>query len=134
MYGICVDSQRSRRVGEEIHREISALLQKGLKDPRIGFVTITAVEVTPDLHLARVFFTVIGDEKARKDSEAGLARAVPYLRRELGKRLRMRYIPDILFRYDGSIEYGNRIETILKEINSSPDNGDADDHGDSQAD
>ncbi|PLX96932.1 MAG: ribosome-binding factor A [Desulfuromonas sp.] len=129
-----MDFQRSRRVGEEIHREISALLQKGLKDPRIGFVTITAVEVTPDLHLARVFFTVIGDEKARKDSEAGLARAVPYLRRELGKRLRMRYIPDILFRYDGSIEYGNRIETILKEINSSPDNGDADDHGDSQAD
>ena len=107
---------RSHRVGELIHKEVSALLVKGLKDPRIGFVTITAVEVTPDLHLARIYFTVVGDELLRRRTEEGLSSSVPFIRRELGKVLRMRYVPDILFCYDTSLEYGNRIETLLKEI------------------
>ncbi len=111
-----MDSQRAHRVGEQIHKEVSALLQKGLKDPRIGFITVTGVEMTPDLHLARIFFTIIGDEAARRETEAGLRRAVPYLRREIGRSLRMRYIPDLLFQYDSSIEYGNRIESLLREI------------------
>jgi len=125
-----LESQRAHKVGEQIHKEISALLVRGLKDPRVGFVTITAVDVTPDLHLARVYFTVIGDDKARRETEAGLKSAVPYLRREIGKQLRMRYTPDLLFQYDTSIEYGQRIETIFKEIHAGED----DDRGDSQGD
>lgn len=122
-----MESQRARRVGEQIQKEISALLVKGLKDPRIGFVTITGVEVTPDLHLARVFFTVMGDEAARKNSEQGLKSSVPFLRRELGRRLRMRYVPDLLFQYDSSLEYGNRIESLIRGIHA-----DHDDQGDSE--
>lgn len=122
--------QRAQKVGESIHQEISALLVRGLKDPRIGFVTITSVDVTPDLHLARVFFTVLGDEKARKESEAGLKHSVPYLRRELGKALRMRYTPDLLFQYDTSIEYGNRIESLIRELHPPEDHDRQDPEGD----
>ncbi len=92
---------------------------KGLKDPRVGFVTVTGVEVTPDLHLARVYFTVFGDDKQRKDSQKGLQSAVPFLRRELAKRLRMRYVPDLLFQFDASLEYGNRIESLIRDIHES---------------
>lgn len=123
-------SQRSQKVAESIHKEISALLIRGLKDPRVGFVTITAVDVTPDLHLARVFFTVMGDEKARRDTEAGLKSSVPYLRREIGKQLRMRYTPDLLFQYDVSIDYGNRIESIFKDMHSRENHDQGDTEGD----
>ncbi len=121
---------RSRKVGEQIQKEVSALLLKGLKDPRVGFVTITAVEVTPDMHLARVFFTVMGDEKARRETEAGLHSAAPFLRRELGRLLRMRYVPDLLFCYDPSLDYGNRINTLLQEIQTQrpDDQSDNEDH------
>jgi ribosome-binding factor A len=121
-----LESPRAQRVGESIHKEISALLVKGLKDPRIGFVTITAVKMTPDLHLARVYFTVMGDAKARKESAAGLNSSVPFLRREIGKLLRMRYAPDLLFEYDSSIDYGNRIEALMRQIHTGSD----DDQGD----
>jgi len=120
-----LESQRARRVGEQIQKEVSALLVKGLKDPRIGFVTITGVEVTPDLHLARVYFTVMGDATARAESEKGLKSSESFIRRELGRRLRMRYVPDILFQYDSSLDYGNRIESLIQEIHA-----DEDDHGD----
>lgn len=120
-----MESQRASRVGEQIHKEVSALLVRGLKDPRIGFVTITAVDVTPDLHLARVYFTVIGDEKVRKETEKGLKSSVPFIRRELGRHLRMRYVPDLLFQFDSSLEYGNRIEALIQEIHERPDRGDS---------
>lgn len=125
-----MEFQRSHRVGEAIHKEISALIVKGLKDPRIGFVTITAVEVTPDLHLARVYFTTLGEEKSRLETEKGLKSSVPYLRRELGRRLRMRYVPDLLFQYDASLEYGNRIDSLLRDIHTEPsdDSGNTEDH------
>ena len=116
-------SQRAQRVGEIIQQEISALLLRGLKDPRIGFVTITGVEVTPDLHLARVYYTVIGDDAAKRSSAAGLKSSVPYLRQQLGRQLHMKYLPDLLFQYDSSIDYGNRIESLLREIHH--DDGDA---------
>lgn len=111
-----MDSKRTQRVGEEIQKEISSLLLNGLKDPRIGFVTITSVSVTSDLSIAKVYFTVMGDEKARKDSEKGLRSSTPFIRRELGKRLRLRHVPEINFLFDTSLEYGNRIESLLKEI------------------
>jgi ribosome-binding factor A len=125
-----LEFQRSHRIGEAIHQEISALLIKGLKDPRVGFVTITAVEVTPDMHLARVYFTTMGDEAKRRETEKGLKSSVPYLRRELGRRLRMRYVPDLLFQYDNSLDYGNRIESLLRDLHteSGDDSGDPQDH------
>lgn len=113
-----MEFQRAQRVAEQIHKEVSALLVKGLKDPRIGFVTITGVEVTPDLHLARVYFTVVGEEGARRETEKGLKNSIPYIRRILGRHLRMRYVPDLLFLYDTSLEYGNRIESLIQEIHS----------------
>lgn len=121
-----MEFQRSHRVGEQIQKEISALILKGLKDPRVGFVTITAVEVSRDLHYARIFFTVIGDERARRESERGLNSALPYLRREIGKRLRLRLVPELTFEYDTSLEYGNRIESLLRDLNSGEKNAQGD--------
>jgi ribosome-binding factor A len=118
-------SQRTQRVGEQIHKEVSSLLQKGLNDPRIGFITITAVEMTSDLHLARIYFTAFGDEKVRSETLKGLNHAVPYFRREIGRQLRLRIVPELLFQIDTSIEQGNRIESILREIHDeqSDDSG-----------
>jgi ribosome-binding factor A len=111
-------SQRAHRVGELIQHEISALLIRGLKDPRLGFVTITGVDVTPDLHLARVYYTVVGDEAARRATAAGLKSSTPFIRQQLGRQLRMKYLPDLIFEYDTSIEYGNRIESLLRAIHT----------------
>jgi ribosome-binding factor A len=117
--------KRCEKVAEAIHEEISSLLIKGVKDPRIGMVTVTGVKVTDDLHLATVYFSVIGNEVDRTGAEAGLNSAKGFLRREIGKVLRMRYVPDLLFRYDESVEYGSRIESLLKQIHET-DETDAD--------
>lgn len=109
-------SQRSRRVAEAIQHEISALLLRGLKDPRIGFVTITGVEMNPDLHLARVFYSVVGDDEAKKSTAAGLKSSLPFIKAQLGRLLHMKYVPDLIFQYDTSIEYGSRIETLLRDV------------------
>ncbi len=113
--------KRSDKVAETIHTTISTILSRGLNDPRIGFATITEVEVTDDLHLARVFFTVIGDDIAKKNTEAGLNSAARHIRHELGKVLKMRYTPDILFKYDHSQEYGQRIDDLLREVGAHND-------------
>ncbi|OHB32339.1 MAG: ribosome-binding factor A [Desulfuromonadaceae bacterium GWC2_58_13] len=122
-----MESQRSHRIADQIHKEISALLIKGLKDPRIGFVTITAVEVTSDLHSARIFFSAMGSESEIKNTEKGLQSSVPFLRRELAKRLRLRYTPELQFQWDNSLAYGNRIDTLLRQIKTEH----TDDQGDS---
>ena len=114
-----MQGQRSQRVGESIHKEISALLLRGLKDPRIGFVTITGVEMTPDMHLARIYYTVVGDESVRKSTASGLKSSIPFIRQQLGRQLRMKYTPDLIFEYDSSIEYGNRIEGLLRDIHAA---------------
>ncbi len=116
-----MSSQRSHRVGEQIQKEISALLLKGLKDPRVGFVTITEVRVTSDLSIARVYFTVMGDDRARQQTTRGLTSAAVYLRRELAKRLRLRQVPELHFEFDTTLEYGNRIASLLQEINRKED-------------
>ena len=116
--------KRSEKVAEAIHEMVSELLVKGLKDPRIGFVTITGVKLTDDLHLATVYFSVIGSDEEKKATEQGLNSARGYIRKELGKNLRMRYIPDIVFRYDVSVEYGSRIESLLREIGTKEDGDD----------
>jgi ribosome-binding factor A len=116
--------KRCDKVAETVHETVSAILSRGLNDPRIGFVTIIAVDVTVDLHLAKIYFTVIGDDAAKKNSEAGLNSAKGFIRRELGKVLGLRMVPEIAFCYDHSQEYGNRIDTILREIDKEHDGDD----------
>ncbi|HJV34638.1 ribosome-binding factor A [Geomonas sp.] len=113
--------KRSDKVGEEIHKIISELLIKGLKDPRIGFVTITGVKMTPDVRMATVYFTVHGGDEQRQNSAAGLNSARGFIRKEIGQALKMRFTPEIQFKYDTSLEYGQHIESILKEIGSTDD-------------
>ena len=108
--------KRAEKVAEAIHEEVSRLLIKGLKDPRIGFVTVTGVKATDDLHLATIYFSVVGDDEAKKATAAGLNSARGFIRSEIGKSLRMRYVPDIIFKYDDSLDYGNRIDSLLREI------------------
>lgn len=118
---------RSQKIADMIQREISALILKGLKDPRIGFVTITGVDITDDLRHAKIFVTVIGAEESKIASLEGLKHSVPFLRRHLGRELRMKFAPELHFEYDQSLEYGNRIENILKEIHRDNDENDAND-------
>lgn len=113
--------KRSDKVGEEIHKIISELLIRGLKDPRIGFITITGVKMTPDMRQATAYFTVHGTEEDRKNSEAGLNSAKGFIRKEIGQALKMRFTPEVFFRYDTSMDYGQHIESILKEIGAKDD-------------
>lgn len=94
------------------------LLAREVQDPGIGFLTVTRVKVTPDLQLARVFYTTIGDEKTRKETARALGRALPFLRRQVGQRLRLRNVPELQFLYDESIEQQDRIERILQDIHA----------------
>jgi ribosome-binding factor A len=109
-------SSRSARVGDQIRTDIAELLAREVHDPGIGFLTITHVQVTPDLQQARVYYTTLGDDKVRRDSQRALERASPFLRRQLGRRLRLRRIPELRFFFDETIERQDRIEKILQEI------------------
>jgi len=111
-----VSIQRAQRVAETIHKEISSLLIKGLKDPRIGFVTITSVDVTSDLRQARIYYTLMGSQDGRKETQEGLNSCSSYIRQQLGRQLRLRFIPEIHFEYDSSFDYGQNIEKLLKEV------------------
>lgn len=111
--------KRADRVSDLIKKEISQMLLKEVKDPHIGFMTITGVDVSNDLHLAKVFYTILGDQKQVRKSAQALNRVSPFIKRQLGKRLRLRYIPDIIFRYDYSLEYGSRIDNILDHLKDS---------------
>jgi ribosome-binding factor A len=108
--------KRADRVADLVKMEISDLLLKQVRDPRIGSVTITGVKVTDDLRMARVFFVELGKDQCSEEVRAGLAKATGFLRRELGGRLRLRCVPELLFAYDPSFAYGNRIERLLSEI------------------
>ncbi|NDI33346.1 30S ribosome-binding factor RbfA [Chengkuizengella sediminis] len=108
---------RVGRIGEQIKKELSLILQTEIKDPRVGFVTVTGVEVTNDLSQAKVYLSIFGSEKEKDDSLQGLSKASGYIRSELGKRIRLRHIPELIFKIDSSIEYGNRIEEMLRDMN-----------------
>jgi ribosome-binding factor A len=124
---------RASRVGDQIRAELADLLAREVHDPGIGFLTITRVAVTPDLQQARVFYTTMGDEKARKESRRALDRAAPFLRRQIGRRLRLKRVPELDFFFDESIERHDRIERILQDLHAErgdvpepPDNRDDD--------
>lgn len=107
---------RANRVAEEIKKEVSDILAQKIKDPRIGFVTITDVEVTGDLQHAKIYFSVLGDEEKKEETLVGLAKANGFIRSEIGQRIRLRKIPEITFLFDKAHEHGTRIESILRDL------------------
>jgi ribosome-binding factor A len=111
---------RPDRVADQVRGELATLLAREVHDPGIGFITITRVHISPDLQLARVMYTVLGDEKARNTSSRALDRAAPFLRRQIGSRLRLKRAPELKFVYDDSIAGQDRIEQILSEIRTNP--------------
>ena len=106
-------------MADQVRAELASLLAREVHDPGIGFVTLTRVQVTPDLQQARVHYTVLGDEKSRAASARALDRAAPFLRRQIGSRLRLKRVPELTFIYDDSIEGQDRIERILNELHAS---------------
>src|SRR5262245_58633477 len=114
-------SQGSRpdRVADQIRGELAQLLAREVHDPGVGFVTITRVQVSPDIQLARVFYTVLGDDKARKNSDRALERAASFLRRQIGARLRLKRVPELKFQYDDAVAGQDRIEQLLNEIHAA---------------
>ncbi|MDQ1233705.1 ribosome-binding factor A [Paenibacillus sp. SORGH_AS306] len=103
-------------------KELSLLIQSEMKDPRIGFVTVTGVDVTNDLSQAEVYLSVMGDEEQKANSLKGIEKATGFLRSELGKRIRLRHTPELIFKIDESIAYGSRIEELLGEIKKDETN------------
>jgi ribosome-binding factor A len=106
--------KRSVRVGDQMKQEIADILMKKIKDPRIGFVTVTDVELSDDLRNAKVFVSVYGGDK--EETFKGLKSAAPFIRSELGRRMTMRCVPEILFRFDSTVEQGAHIMELLHEI------------------
>lgn len=107
---------RHEKITQAIKREISNIIHDELKDPRLGFVTITRVEMTADLRYAKVFFSVLGKEEERKKTKEALDSAIGYIRRLIAQRIRLRFTPEIMFREDRSIEYSIQIENLLNEL------------------
>lgn len=114
--GVYRMSKRSEKVAEAIHQIVSGLLIRGLKDPRVGFVTVTGVTMTDDLSIARIYFSVVGDEEQKKNTLAGLKSAAGFIRKEVGSQLKLRHVPEIQFRFDESLERANTIERLLRQI------------------
>ncbi len=100
---------RAARVGDLIRAELAELLVREVHDPGIGFLTIVRVKVSPDLLQARVFYTTLGDDKARRETAKALGRATPFLRRQIGRRLQLKRVPELAFMFDDSIEKNDRI-------------------------
>ena len=113
-------SHRAERVADLIRQELALLLEREVKDPRVGFVTVTRVAIPRDLRTARVFVTILGDEQQKKDSLKGLAAAQGFLRRELAQRLGLRHTPSLEFQLDQGVESEERIEQLLRQIRSKP--------------
>src|SRR5579872_3783845 len=112
---------RPNRFADQIRSEIASMLTRGdVHDPGIGFVTVTRVQVSPDLQQARVYYTALGDAGVRAGTARALERAGPFLRRQIGSRLRLRRVPELKFLYDESIAGQDRIEQLLTEIHAEP--------------
>ena len=108
-------NRRIERLNEQLRREISDILRRDVRDPRVGIPTVTRVEVTPDLWVARVFVRVAGTDAERQDALVGLEAAAPFVRRSLGG-LRMRRVPEIRFESDTTLEHAIRIEQLLRDV------------------
>ena len=119
-----MSSYRPERVGEQIYKETALLLMYNIKDPRVTPVTLTGVQMSRDIGSARIYFSVSDESTERKNAEKGLKSAAPYIRRELGKIMQLRFVPEIRFIYDKSIGYGQKIDALLHQVqddlNDSP--------------
>lgn len=120
-------SLRTDRVADQLRSELALLLAREVHDPGVGFVTLTRVQVSPDLQQARVWYTALGDDKSRANTARALERVAPFLRRQIGGRLRLKRAPELKFVYDESVAGQDRIEQILSELH-------VDEQGDAESD
>ncbi len=112
-------THRPERVGDQIREALSELLTRGaVHDPGIGFITLTRVKVSPDLQMARVYYSSLGDPKARSETAKALGRATPFLRRQIGSRLQLRRVPELTFEFDESIAHQDRVEQVLRDLHA----------------
>lgn len=116
---------RTARVAEQMKKEIAELIRAELKDPRIGFATVTRVEVAGDLQHAKVFVSVYGDSSEKQQTFEALERATGFIRGEVSRRLRLRVAPALAFRLDESSEYSAHIETVIRELHGKRSLGDS---------
>lgn len=117
--------RRTDRINEQLKQEIAVLVRDEVRDPRVGLATVTAVETSPELDHARVYFTALGDEEEREAILEGLRSAAPFIRGQLGKRLHMRRIPELHFQVDRVLEEAERIERLLREVRPEDAEGEA---------
>ena len=115
---------RDNRLGEELKKEISDILLHDIKDPDIGFVSIVLVDVSHDLRVAKVYYSVMGNESEIDKTQRAMKRVAGYIRHELAGRLSLRYTPELVFIYDNSIEHGIRIAKILEDEKKKKNPGD----------
>lgn len=112
---------RNKRVAQQLHESIARLLLLELDDPRIQSVQITDVEVTPDLRYATVFYVMLDEREPSEDVQEGLDAALGFIKREIGKRLELKYVPDLEFEYDESVERGRRMEALIDDLDTGTD-------------
>lgn len=116
-----MSSRRAERLNEQLKRELTEVVHTGVRDPRVGRVTITDVRTAPDLHYARVFVTGTGSDDDRRESLDGLRAAAGWIRGELGRRLHLRRVPELSFEWDATLEHARRIEQLLDEVRARGD-------------
>ena len=113
---------RSEKVQVQLKREISRILHENLKDPRIGFVTLTRIDLTGDLRYAKVYFSVLGDDANQRSSVEGIQSAAGYIRRLVGERLKLKFVPELVFKLDKSIEYSIDLEKTFERLRNEQKN------------
>ena len=111
-----MEGKRSDRVADSIRKEISEMLVKTIKDPRIGFITLTRVTVSEDCRLAKVYYSVVGTPEQKRQSMEGINSAKGYIRRELGHRMKLKYTPELVFQFDPSIEYAIHMGELIHHL------------------
>lgn len=125
-------SRRISRVNEQLKREITRIIRDEVKDPRIGFITLTGVEATRDLSFARVHVSVLGEEDEKRETLNGLTAAAGFIRGELGRRLHLRRIPELRFELDRGVDHAMRVDRLLKEV-LPDDDGESEGGGEGEA-
>lgn len=114
--------KRAVRVGDQLLREIADLLMVRVRDPRVKKATITAVRLSNDLKYAKVYYSVYGDDRDIRQAKAGLDSAKGFIKREIGRRLELKYTPDLIFRHDPSLEMGDHLERVFRRLNPKEEN------------
>jgi ribosome-binding factor A len=115
-------NRRSRRFADQLKYEIGWIIERQVNDPKKGFLTLTRVRMSPDLRIANVYFSVLGEENQKNDTLEVLNKAKKYIRKELGTRIEARFLPELRFHFDDSLEYSSHINSILQKIQGENDN------------